>query len=404
MNVLAGPQWSGGIGWKTKLWRGSWMIAAIVAIGVLVFWLVMPHRAASHDAAPEKPAAEEVPRDPVTVVGPQRLRIAERTPLRDELAFFTVKEQTIAYPLLTVTGSVVARVRAGAEALEDRWQFAAADVSSAYADWLRTKNDIQFGESQLGKTRELVRAETAFLQETLKRLRGAAPGSIPEKEIRQAEADLLKEQIQGQKEIYEAESALRIARKSEHALERQLSQAGIEPTILERPEENLVLLSANVPEGKLSLVHAGQACQARFYSYPNSVFTAHVEALSSSVTPERRMLRVLFHVEDPDGLLRPGMFAEVALGTDPRPALVVPANALLHIGRDDYVLVQDHDDADQWHVIQVQVGQQNEGQFEVLKGLTAGDRIISRGVVLLKPTVVQSLAPEPEAEQTGGTQ
>src|SRR6185295_1428873 len=135
--------------------------------------------------------------------------------------------------------------------------------------------------------------------------------------------------------------------------ERQLSQEGIEPIVFTRAVENMVLVSANVPEAKLSLVYEEQACEAHFYGYMGQVYPGHIESLSASVTPDRRTLRVLIDLNDPKGILRPGMFAGVGLGTDERSAVLVPADALLHIGQRDYIVVADSED--HWRVEAVTV-------------------------------------------------
>jgi hypothetical protein len=375
---------------KTKIWRGFWMVAATVATGALVLWLVFPprHAAANTKARPAAAAAE--PAKPVRVTGPALISIAARTPLHKEIAVETLKSEKIRYPVLTVTGTVVARIRQGKESLEDRWQFANTELSSAYADWLRAKNEVVFTQSQLEKSKELVKAQTDYLTGVVDRLRPLAKSGVAaEKSLREAEADLLKAQIEGRKSVFEAESGLRLAKKQEQALVRQISQAGIEPEVFGRAVEDMALVSANVPEGKISLVHEGQGCEARSYAFPDRTFRAHVEALSASVTPDRRTLRVLFHIHDSEGMLRPGMFADVGLGTDARDAVMVPAESLLHIGHKDYVLAAAGPGA--WRVTPVRVGDPHEGRFEVLSGLGAGAKVISKGTILLKPAAIEAL-------------
>jgi RND family efflux transporter MFP subunit len=151
-----------------------------------------------------------------------------------------------------------------------------------------------------------------------------------------------------------------------------------------------VLIAANVPETHISQVREGQGCVARFYAYPTRTFDAHVETLSSLLTNDRRTMRVLFELSDPDEVLRPGMFAEVGLGTDERQAILIPAEALLHVNLDDYVVAAAGEGT--WRPLKVRVGEQHSGSFEVLHGLTAGDTIITRGAILLKPAAMRVLS------------
>ncbi|HEX3727407.1 MAG TPA: efflux RND transporter periplasmic adaptor subunit, partial [Pirellulales bacterium] len=251
---------------------------------------------------------------------------------------------------------------------------------------------IDFNEQRLITIRELTQAQVDRYQNIVARLRPLAPdGGVAGKDLRAAEADLVQAKLQGQKDVFEAESALRLASRQKASLERQLAQAGIEPVVLSRARDGMVLISANVPEAKISLVKEGQACEARFYGFPGVVFSAHVEELGSVLSTERRTMRVLFDLTDAEGRLKPGMFAEIGLGTDPRDALLIPASAVLHIGRFDYVFKQIGEDG-QFDVAEVQVSEARGEQVEVLKGLQAGDQIAGSDAVLLKPLAVQSLS------------
>src|SRR6185369_12020630 len=98
-------------------------------------------------------------------------------------------------------------------------------------------------------------------------------------------------------------------------------------------------------------------------------------------------------INDPQDELRPGMFAEIGVGTDPREALLAPAEGILHIGRADYALVGAAGEG-KWRIADVQVGEPHGGEVEVLQGVAAGDRLIGKGAILLKPVVVRTLQTE----------
>lgn len=372
---------------SVKGWRGAWMLAATIGIVAVIYWLVRPVAPrAAPSAASSRAVAEAVraERDGFIV-------IAGDSPVRKHLAEFEVKTERITFPALTVSGTILARIHSGEEPLEDRWQFSNGELAGKYADWLKTTGEIEFAKNQLKKTKQLVVAENDYLSEVVKRMEPSVKsGAVPEKSFKSAQADLLKAQLQGEKDTFSAESTLRVATKTRTALERDLSQGGIEAVVFGRAVEAMVLIAANVPEAHVSQVREGQGCVARFYAYPEKTFDAHVETLSSLLLSERRTMRVLFELSDPDEVLRPGMFAEVGLGTDPREALLIPAEALLHVQADDYVVAAA--DEGKWKVAKVRVGEQHAGSFEVLSGLAAGDKIITRGAILLKPAVMQILS------------
>jgi multidrug efflux pump subunit AcrA (membrane-fusion protein) len=372
------------------------MIASTVGVAWVVMILVDPPKSSSQTTKPvvQPPA----PPPAVKIVGPSLLMISKETPLREQLVVIKTKKTPVSFPKMTVTGSVLARVRDGKGTFEDRWQFATHDLSTTYADWVRAKSEVLFAESQYDKTRELAKAETDHLDAVVKRLRPLNQDAlVATAQFKQAQADLLKAQIQGEKDVFAAQSNLRTAQKTKSALERDLSQAGIDPGVFGHAVDNMVLVVANVPENRIADVKEQQACEAHFYGYPGKLFPGHVEGFSTTITPDRRMLRVLFELNDDNDLLRPGMYGEVGLGTDKREAILLPPEALLHIGRSDYVIVAD--DQERWHITEIKLGELHDGLFEVLAGLEAGHDLIAEGAILLKPPAVEALTTQSVAAQ-----
>jgi hypothetical protein len=204
--------------------------------------------------------------------------------------------------------------------------------------------------------------------------------------------------------VHEAGVALAKARRDEAAQARQLQLAGLDPDLLTSATSDIDIVMADVPEGLLGRVTAGQGCEARFFGIPDETFTGHVRSIAPVVTRDRRSLRVLFTIADLKDQLRPGMFAEIGLGTDARDALLVPADGVIHVGRADYVLAA-ADDRGTWRVTAVQAGEVRAGKVEILNWqkpgdpppvgavvLRPGDRVIGAGAILLKPAIVRALA------------
>lgn len=372
-----------------RIWRGGWM--TLSAVGILVIlWILLqpPVRVAANPTG--ETAQHAVPESPVRVVEYGRLELAAGTPFLRKLEVVEISLSRVTHPLLTVTGSVIARVRLGDEDIMDRWQFSSSELSSLYAEWLNAKSEVEFSERQLAKTEELFTTQNDYLAKIVGRLEGIiASGSLPERELMAAKADLLKAQLQGQKDIFSAKSEIRIAARSRERLERELSHFGIEPTVFERTAENMVLLAANVPEVDLSIVKERQECEAQIYGLQDAMFTGHVESLGSVLASDRRVLRALFHIDDPSGRLLPGMFAEIGLGTEDRDVLLLPVSSLLRIKTEDYVAIAD--DEQHLSIAKVRVGPRHDDHFEVLEGLRPGQKVVADGAVLLLPLAAKSL-------------
>jgi hypothetical protein len=385
------------------VWSASQLtLALLLTGGALAFLLWSPF---GRDPAKE-PAAEPSPGPEAVRLAGDVLHIRPDTPLAQKLETAQVQTERISAPLLTITGSVVAHLRPGPEPAEDRWQFSTPDLLSAYTDWRKANADVTFAQKQLEDIRDLNNARVTAQEKVVERLRKTvAGGSDAPKDLDAEEANLKQAKIQGHKEVYEAETNVRVASRNLAALERQLFQAGVDPHLLGKAADGATVVVADVPEARLGLVEQGQACQARFYGFPGKVFDGRVASLAPTITKESRTLRILFDLADPENRLKPGMFADVGLGTDARETLLAPADGVLHVGRSDYLLAGAGEEG--WRVTEVRVGELHGGRVEVLQGVKAGDRVIGKGAILLKPFVVESVQgavrppPDTKSQTTG---
>lgn len=377
--------------WRSRIWPVlHFLVALVVTVTVLagLFWF--PVEGPAHQGPSEQPPALVV-----QSAGPGLVRVEPGSSLEKKLVEVRAERVALTEPLLTVTGSVVASLRLGEGPIEDRWQFASVELLSNYADWRKARADVTFSAKQLELIRDLDVKRVVAQQKVVERLRKlVAAGTDAPKDLAAEETNLMQFQLQGRKEVHEAETAVRNSQRNEAALARQLLQAGVDPALLTQANSGIDIVMADVPETRLGLVRIGQECRARFYGYPGEDFRGRVASIAPVISKERRTLRVLFVLEDPQDRLKPGMFADIGLGTDPRPALLVPAAALLHVGRADYVLVGAEPSV--WRVVEVKLGEAAVGgpddqRVEVLNGLQAGDRLIGQGAILLKPAVIRSL-------------
>jgi membrane fusion protein, heavy metal efflux system len=378
---------------RDRLWPALQLIGALaLTSAALVYLLWMPHVASSTASFEESTN----PQDLVQIVGPDLLRISKDTPLGKKLDVKTVETEAISAPLLTVTGSVVAHLRQGKEPAEDRWQFSTPELLNAYTDWRKSNGDVELSEKQLKEIRELSEDRIATQKKLVERLRKLVDaGTDAPKDLAAEEGNLRQATIQGRKDVIEAETAVRAAVRNRAGLERLLSQAGADPHVLSRAPEGTTVVVADVPEAKLALVSQGQACEARFYAFPNQIFNGRVGSLAPTISKERRTLRVLFELRDTDDRLKPGMFADVGLATDKRDALMVSAEGVIHVGRSDYLLVGT-ESADTWRITEVKVGELRGTRVEILEGLKPGNQVIGSGAILLKPLIVQAVQSSPK--------
>jgi hypothetical protein len=378
-----------------RIWLAAQIIGSLgMAVAVLLFLIFQPYLVGA--SSPEQEKQTSTP-NPVRITSAGLIHIAPGTPLHHHLEKKEVQKLRVQYPLLTVTGAVVASPRGGEGNAKGFWQFNTAELLSTYADWEKAVADVVFQQTQLKSVKQLAEQRVKFQTEFVARMKKlVAAGTDTKKDLASAENDLLQFKIQGQKEVHEAEKALRDARKSEASLHRQLQQGGIEPELLREAKADEDIVVAEVPEAKATRVKIGQRCTARFFALPDQVFAGKVVGISPVIAKEKRTLRVQFTIRDAHDQVRPGMFAEIGVGTDPHEIILMPLDGVLHVGRADYALVRTK--SGDWRAAEVRLGERHGNQVEVLVGLKVGDSVLGRGAILLKPVVTQLLAGGPTVQ------
>ncbi|UJB65664.1 efflux RND transporter periplasmic adaptor subunit [Acidovorax sp. YS12] len=142
-----------------------------------------------------------------------------------------------------------------------------------------------------------------------------------------------------------------------------------------------VWLSANVAERDLASVAVGQDARITLAAYPGQTLEGKVRYVGELLDAETRSVKVRVAVDNKDGRLRPGMFAQVRLDGPLHQATMVPASALLQSGVGTRVFVEQP--AGHFVPREVQVGVQQGQQVEITGGLVAGERVVVNGGVLI---------------------
>ena len=142
-----------------------------------------------------------------------------------------------------------------------------------------------------------------------------------------------------------------------------------------------VWLNAAVPEAQSGTVRIGQAATASLTAFPGESFTGRVIAILPTAQADSRTLTVRIELANRAGRLRPGMFANVALGGDARAALVIPSEAVIRTGTRTLVMLATGDG--RYNPAEIRAGREGGGQTEVLQGLAVGEKVVASGQFLL---------------------
>jgi cobalt-zinc-cadmium efflux system membrane fusion protein len=142
-----------------------------------------------------------------------------------------------------------------------------------------------------------------------------------------------------------------------------------------------VWIDANVFEKDLQQVRLGQEVKLTVPAFPGTTFSGRVILINSVVDPDTRTVKVRTEVANPDGRLKPDMFANVQIVTAlNRTAISIPQSAVLNDEGKTIVFVAD---GNNYKKRQVQAGIQSNDRVEIVDGLTAGDKVVVKGNYLL---------------------
>lgn len=143
-----------------------------------------------------------------------------------------------------------------------------------------------------------------------------------------------------------------------------------------------VYLIANVREVDAPLMKVGLPLEVHVLAYPGRVFKGTVSYVAPSIDPSTHRLPVRADVENPDGALKPGMFANFSIITgEAATAPAVPQEAIVYEG--DRARVWVAGESDTLALREIHTGRISDGMVEVLAGLSAGEKVVTSGTIFI---------------------
>lgn len=144
-----------------------------------------------------------------------------------------------------------------------------------------------------------------------------------------------------------------------------------------------VWLVLEVFEQDIDKVRLGQVAQVHINAYPDRQFIGKVQFIYPTLTAETRTVKVRVELANNEDLLKPGLYGGALLvALEDKPGrLAVPDSAVLDSGTRQVVLVQKAEGRFVPHA--VKLGGQADDYWEVLEGLEAGDKVVTRANFLI---------------------
>ncbi|MBL8631580.1 MAG: efflux RND transporter periplasmic adaptor subunit [Myxococcales bacterium] len=145
-----------------------------------------------------------------------------------------------------------------------------------------------------------------------------------------------------------------------------------------------VLVLADVPQHDLGGLRVGDPVDIRIPGDNDSIGTGTIENISQVVDAERQTVPIRVRAKNPDRLLRPNAFVEAHFGeggTVQHSVIRVPIESVVSDGLQAVVFVET--EPGHFKRQEVTLGRQSRKYAEVRAGLNAGDKVVTRGALLL---------------------
>ena len=145
---------------------------------------------------------------------------------------------------------------------------------------------------------------------------------------------------------------------------------------------------AEVKERDIAAVKLGQDAAFTTLAFPDEKFHGKVVLIGNQVEAGSRTVEVRIAVDNADGRLKPGMFADVEIVTTILDnVLLLPDGALQTDGENQIVFVAV--DGNKFERRVVKLGLEQSGRVQILDGVKAGENVVTEGSFILKSEMLK---------------
>jgi cobalt-zinc-cadmium efflux system membrane fusion protein len=294
-------------------------------------------------------------------------------------------EDQVAFVLAPLPGHVVnlsAKVGSSVHAGDVLFLIRSRDVTAVVGEYNDSRKDLELSERTYAMTKDLFESQAAS-KISLKQ----AENDVAKARGRLARAQVVLKTLGMDATAEEVASLVPVRSPIDGTVtDRKVTEGQYETAdsnaLLTIANLSSVWIVADLFERDLSRVTVGQKAEIQTVAYPDRTFTGQVTRISDVVDPNTRTLKVRIQVPNPDGRLKPEMFASILLYLQESPALTIPSRAAFIEGGKYFVYLQKS--AATYERIPVAVQPAPDGRLRVLDGLHVGEKVVSEDVMLLR--------------------
>jgi Cu(I)/Ag(I) efflux system membrane fusion protein len=191
--------------------------------------------------------------------------------------------------------------------------------------------------------------------------------------------DISEEQIKGLEKSGQSRRTLTLFAPYNGVVVERLAYKGMNvmpgQALFKLADLSVVWLNAEIYEADVPFIRQGQQASVSLSYLPGESLMGRVIYVYPFLDPKTRTVRVRLELPNPEGRLKPEMYAQVQIESDQGERLVVPEGAVIDTGTRQVVFVARQPGA--FERREIKAGIRAEDYVEVLSGLMAGDRVVT---------------------------
>jgi cobalt-zinc-cadmium efflux system membrane fusion protein len=142
-------------------------------------------------------------------------------------------------------------------------------------------------------------------------------------------------------------------------------------------DRSQVIVVGKMYEEDIGKVKTGQAAHVSVLSYPQQIFSGKVTLIDPNLDPLSRTVKVWIQLANPQGLLKPNMFARASIILRRNDAaLTIPNGAIIEANGEKFVFVRE---GGKYHRVEISIGAKDDEYSEITDGLVPGDEVVTQG-------------------------
>lgn len=142
-------------------------------------------------------------------------------------------------------------------------------------------------------------------------------------------------------------------------------------------DRSQIAIVARVYEEDISKIKPGQKARVRVLSDTKQVFIGKVTLIDPNLDPSNRTVKVWIQMANPQGLLKPNMFARASVILRANgAALTIPNSAIIEANGEKFVFVRD---GEKYKRVEISIGAKDDEYSEITDGLVPGDEVVTQG-------------------------